>query len=251
MQTVDLSDPADVLADSSIFEGLTHAELAAVAGIAEVHYFPPRSVMFAELQPCAGLWVLAAGLVKLHHSSPEGREHIVAFASPPAPLVLWAVLDGLPHTETATTFGPVTALFLPRQAFLELLRHRPVITGAVIQQLCRELRVRDIAGGVGALKDASARLACRLVQLAREYGIPTPAGICINIRLTRRDLAASIGVTLETAIRALSRWQREGLLSTREQVIEIHDFAALQQIAGCDRCQFDCSVFGPPPRGVD
>ncbi len=45
----------------------------------------------------------------------------------------------------------------------------------------------------------------------------------------------------------MAQWQREAMISTRKQIIEIHDLAALRRIAGCDECQFDCSVFGFPP----
>lgn len=237
----------DVLAACTLFAALGRDELALLAGVASVHRFPARAAIFVERQPPSGLWVLAEGSVKLHHSAPDRREHIVRLtaAHAPSPLQLWAALDGRPLTATATTLGPVTALFLPGADFASLLERRPAVAQAVMQHLCTELRVREIGGGVGALKGARERLACRLVQFTRQFGAAAPGGVRIAQRLTRHDLAASAGVTVETAIRAVSRWRAGGLLSTEDHEVEIHDLPGLRQVAGCDQCLYDCSVFGP------
>ncbi len=239
----------DVLAACPLFAALGREELTFLAGVTSVHRFPARAAIFVERQPPSGLWILAEGSVKLHHSTPDRREHIVrlAAAGAPSPLLLWAALDGRPLTATATTLGPVTALFVPREDFAALLERRPVVAQAVMQHLCDELRIREIGGGVGALKGARERLACRLVQFARQFGVAAPGGVRIAQRLTRHDLAASAGVTVETAIRAVSRWRADGLLTTEEHEVEIHDLPGLRQVAGCGPCLYDCSVFGPSP----
>ena len=244
-------EPVDALARCPLFVGFGPAELVAAAEACTVRRFPKDAAISIERDSCAGVWVLAHGSVKLHHSARNGQQHIVSFASAPAALPMWAALDGLPQTETATALGPVTGLFFFRSAFLDLLRHRPAMAARAIASLCAELRVRDIGGGVGAFKNARQRLACRLIQLAREFGEPERTGVRIELRLTRRDLANCVGVAQETAIRALSGWQRAGLIHTDDQFIAIHDVSALQTAAGCTDCLFDCSVFGPPlPTGT-
>ncbi len=240
-------DCVNALGSCPLFVGLSAAELAALVDVCAVRSFPRGSAIYTEHDRCTGLWVLAQGSAKLHQSAPDGRQHVVGFAAAPAALLLAATLDGLQSTETATTLGPVRALFFPRPAYLELLRHRPATAVPAMQQLCAELRMRNIRTGVGAFEDARRRLACRLVQLARQFGRPAGTGVRIDLRLTRRDLAGSVDVALETAIRALSPWQKQGVIRTHDRVIEIHDIAALRRFAGCDACLFDCSVFGPPP----
>lgn len=243
-------DCVNALGSCPLFVGLSAAELAAMVDVCTARRLPAGTAIYTEHDRCVGLWVLAQGSAKLHQSAPDGRQHVVGFASAPAALLLGATIDGMQSTETATTLGPVRALLFPRPAFLELLRHRPATAVPAMQQLCAELRVRNIIGGVGAFKDARQRLACRLLQLARGYGRPAGTGVRIDLRLTRRDLANSVDVALETAIRALSPWERHGLIRTHDRMIEIHDIAALRLVAGCDACLFDCSVFGPPPEAV-
>jgi CRP-like cAMP-binding protein len=237
----------EILGQSPLFEKLSLVERTALSDAATIRFFPAKTTIFKECQPCQGLWILGTGQVKVSHSGRDGRDHVVGFRSPPAALALWGVLDAQPHAMTATTLGPVMAAFLRRSTFLEFVRHRPAVTDAIISVLSRELRRRDITDGIGALKRAHERLACRLVQFTREYGEVTPTGVRINVQLSRRDLGGCVGIGVETAIRTVAQWQREALLSTSKQIIEIHDLEALRRIAGCDECQFDGSVFGPPP----
>ena len=124
---------------------------------------------------------------------------------------------------------------------------RPVMTDAVVVELTKELHQREIADGIATLKNAKERLACQLVQIARVHGETNSTGVRLNMRLSRRDLGSSVGVGPETTIRTVSRWQRDALLSTKDQIIEIHDLAALLDIAGCNPCQFSCSVAEPSP----
>ena len=46
--------------------------------------------------------------------------------------------------------------------------------------------------------------------------------------LTRQNLADMTGTTVETAIRVLSRWQREGLVSEADGHVVLTDLATLR-----------------------
>jgi CRP-like cAMP-binding protein len=116
----------------------------------------------------------------------------------------------------------------------------------VIALLCREVRQRDIVTAIGSLKDARGRIACCLLQLAREFGVREGQTIRIAYRLTRQDIADRAGVTIETAIRVLSEYQQQGIIRTQSQIIEILDVPRLQEPPQCGECQFDCSVFARP-----
>ena len=48
--------------------------------------------------------------------------------------------------------------------------------------------------------------------LAERMGRPVPEGIEIPIHLTRQEVAQMVGTTVESAIRVLSRWGRDGIL---------------------------------------
>ena len=81
-----------------------------------------------------------------------------------------------------------------------------------------------------ALFTASAeeRLATTLMELGERFGDEMEDGsTLIPLRLTRAELAALVGTTVETTIRTLSRWSREGLVSTGDCGLTVHDAVGL------------------------
>jgi CRP/FNR family transcriptional regulator len=54
----------------------------------------------------------------------------------------------------------------------------------------------------------------------------------LGLHLTRQDIADMVGCTLETAIRTLSRWQKEGLIKTEEGIITILNRQELERLLG-------------------
>ncbi len=64
------------------------------------------------------------------------------------------------------------------------------------------------------------RIANTLLRLANQTGVKSPAGVLINVALTRQDIAEMTGTTLYTVSRTLSRWEQEGIVeSGRERVL--------------------------------
>ena len=235
-----------IIGGCPLFFDLSDEERDQVAREAELSRFHAEAAIFQEYQDPRVLWILGSGQVKLQHASIDGRVQIIEFPAPGAPLALWAVMDGQPLTATATTMGAVTAAQVPRQVFLRIAQRSPGVRVAVVGSLCSSIRVRDIGGGVSALRDVRGRIACRLLQLARQYASADEDGILVRYPMTRQELASATGVAVETAIRTLSDWKRAGVIETVRRMVDIRDVLELQAVAGCGECLFDCSVFGPP-----
>ena len=70
-----------------------------------------------------------------------------------------------------------------------------------------------------------------LANLASRAGVREPDGLHLNVRLTRQDLANMIGVTVETAIRIMTRFKRARLVSGTARHILIRDLSKLKQLA--------------------
>jgi CRP-like cAMP-binding protein len=234
---------ADVLRRCVLTSGLDDEDIERISRASTIHTFPAQSEVFDEGSPSRGLWVLGRGRVRLGHVMADGRQQVVGFKGPGMALELTSVLDGRPHTATATVQDDAALVFLPRPVLLSVVRRYPVTLHNAIDQVCLEIRQRDIATAVTTLKDARGRIACVLLHLIRQFPSQQESGTRIGYRLTRQDIADRASVTLETAIRVLSEYQREGLVHTKSQIIEILDLNRLGEHAGCGECQFDCSVF--------
>ncbi len=96
--------------------------------------------------------------------------------------------------------------------------------------LCAKLRrtteqVEDLA-----LLDLPARLAKRLLSLARAHGRQTEQGLLIGTRLSQGELAKSLATSRESVNKQLARWQRDGILRVIDGTITLIDRGALQAV---------------------
>jgi len=68
-----------------------------------------------------------------------------------------------------------------------------------------------------------ARIASLFLSLAERMGHETPDGTEIPLALSRQEIAGFVGTTVESAIRVMSKWNREGLLTTGHDRFVIPD----------------------------
>ena len=61
------------------------------------------------------------------------------------------------------------------------------------------------------------RVRCFLEMLANDYGIMTPDGIRINVRLTQQDIANALSTTRVTVTRVIGQLKKEGWLKSSPQ----------------------------------
>ena len=68
-----------------------------------------------------------------------------------------------------------------------------------------------------------ARIASLFLSLAERMGKKTAEGTEIPLALSRQEIAECVGTTIESAIRVMSKWNREGLLLTGRDRFVIPD----------------------------
>ena len=79
-----------------------------------------------------------------------------------------------------------------------------------------------------------ARLATLLVQLDERFGDEFDDGTAlVPVVLSRQELADLVATSFETAIRAMTKWEREGVVATTQSGFSIMDRTELRKIAGC------------------
>jgi CRP-like cAMP-binding protein len=173
------------------------------------------------------------GRVKLGKAAESGRETILEIAGPGDLLCGTVVFGFTPHCCSALALErPTEILLLPRKVVLELVERSPTAARAFMRELsdrgqamCR--RVEELGGG-----QVEQRIALLLLKLADRGGIVEKGGaIRVPFRLTRRDLAALCGTTVETAIRVMSRLNKRKIVSASAAGFLVLDRPALQGIA--------------------
>jgi CRP-like cAMP-binding protein len=96
----------------------------------------------------------------------------------------------------------------------------------------RRLRAAHDSVASLAVDPVEARLAATLLRLANREGTRSEKGVTLPFHLTRQSLADMTGTTVETAIRVLSRWLREGILEDDGRRLVLTDWDGLSARAG-------------------
>jgi CRP/FNR family transcriptional regulator len=87
---------------------------------------------------------------------------------------------------------------------------------------------RHLADMLGSVEYRAARL---FLTLADKMGQKRGAATFIPVALSRQEIADLVGTTIETAIRVMSRWHKEGLVETEKNGFLIVQPAALREIS--------------------
>jgi CRP-like cAMP-binding protein len=80
-------------------------------------------------------------------------------------------------------------------------------------------------------RDASARLANTLLELAEDGGVRDSRGMIIAVRIAQREIAALVGVSRETVSAQLMALRRAGLVSAEERRLVLRDLPGLRALA--------------------
>ena len=216
------------LAKVPIFSGLTETELGFLAQRAVPRQYAPGEVVFAEGQPCAGLYVVERGHIRIFKTSPGGREQVLTIDGPGSSVAEVPVFDGGNYPASGAAVDSALLLFVSKQDFQALCLAHPQVTLKVLRIV--GTRLRRLVEIIEELSFTTVRhrLASFLVRLARQEGKRTPAGIEILLPASHQELAAQIGTVRELVSRNLSRFQAEGLLIVEGRNVIVRDLKALE-----------------------
>jgi len=146
----------DLLARIPYLRVLPAPQRAALARRLRSVGFAPRQLIFEEGAPCAGLWIVVEGRIKVFRISPEGREQVLHVEGPGATLGEVPLFDRAGYVASATAQTAARLLWLPRRELDALCQGHPEVAVAIIATLAR--RVRAFAGLAGDLTLRSVRV---------------------------------------------------------------------------------------------
>ena len=221
-------DHAQTLAKVQIFSGLTEPELTFLAQRAVPRHFSPGETVFSEGEPCAGLYVVESGHVRIFKSSADGREQVLSIDGPGSSVAELPVFDGGNYPASVTAVDDATLMFVSKQDFQALCLAHPQVALKVLRVV--GARLRRLVGIIEELSFTTVRhrLAALLLRLARSGGKRVADGVELTLPGSNQELASQIGTVRELVSRNLSRFQSEGLVTIDGRSVIIHDLKALE-----------------------
>lgn len=187
--------------------------------------------IFREGDPSDAFFMVTAGRVKVFKSTPAGKEVILEIFGPGDPLGAVAVYEGFPFPASATAIEDTTCVIIPRRELFGLLEQHPSLVRGLLLGLTT--RLIDLTARLAELTGTrvEGRLARALLKLADESGQRDARGELIPVVLSRQELADLAGTTIETAIRIMSRWNKQNLVRTEKDGFVLLDRPALEALS--------------------
>jgi len=191
---------------------------------------PPSSVIYEVNTQKKFIYSIRRGLVKLVHITPDGSYRIVRLLGPGAVIGL-ELLDGAEgYHHTAIAINQVDLCRIPVPTIKQLENDYHSLCKQVGQQLQDQLDLADqwiVALGTGSAKQRVAQL---ILVLHKLYADKNDAFIL----LSREDMAAMIGIAIETVSRMIAEFKRQKILNKTNDNLYTCDVAALQKINQLD-----------------
>ena len=223
----------DVLAlrSSAVFGALPAREVEALASVTREQTYGPRDVVFHEGQPAAWFCVVRTGRVKILRTSREGKDVVLDVLGPGEPFGGVAVIERRPYPATAQAVEASVVLKIPAEPIVALSERHPSIIREMALMMGRRLRAAHDSVQSLAVDPVEARLARMLLRLAERDGERGPRGLTLPFHLTRQTLADMTGTTVETTIRIIGRWLKDGVVRDDGEHLALADLAALRDLA--------------------
>ena len=212
-----------------LLAGLRKDDREALAPLCRMRGYDKGDVIFQEGEPADRICFVHIGQVKIVKAA-GGRDVIIELLGPGEPVGAVAVFERRPFPASAIALEPSRVLSIPEREFFALLERRPDMTRHLLAGLTMRLitlnkRLADMTGS------AEHRLARLFVTLADRVGVTRDRGVFVPLALSRQEIADLIGTTLETAIRMMSRWQKDDVVLTEKSGFAIPDVSALRSLA--------------------
>ena len=208
---------------------LTEAEYKLVGEQSFMAYAERGEALWLAGSPSHIVAVVGVGFVKMTRTTPQGSEVAIELLGPGQCLGLLVAVEGREYPLSAIAVTATWYLKIPTRVILEIYNSNMVLRDHFLRSLAPRLRKAQEMMARMSTGKVEQRIAAVLLILADSYGVSQSDGMRIAVPLTRQDLSEMAGTTVETSIRVMSRFQKDGILATDKQLITILDQAALSE----------------------
>ena len=222
---------AEFLRSCTVFATLPAKEIDALSTLSHEERYRPRDYIFREGDSAQWLCIVRAGRVKIVKHSRTGKDVVFEILGPGEVFGGVAVIEKRPYPAAAQAVEPSVVLKFPRDAIVALTERYPSVIKELALTIGRRLRAAHDSVKSLAVDPVESRLAATLLRLAEREDTGETRGLTLPFHLTRQSLADMSGTTVETAIRIVSRWSRDGLILDEGGRLVLRNVAALRKRA--------------------
>jgi CRP-like cAMP-binding protein len=221
--------------DSTFLDDLAEADRTALLGTTRERRLEAGESLFRHGDSGSTFAVLLAGRFKLVSRAATGRGVLLGLRGPGDLIGELALLDQGARSADVIAVEPARVGVGSADALHRILTERPSVLLALTRSLGRRLREADEGRVEMAALTGHARVAVRLLQLARRYGRPASNGVEIALPLSQDEIADWTGLSRPAVARAMAEFRRAGLVVTARRSLTLSNPSGLQAYADAAR----------------
>lgn len=210
-------------------KSLTKSELSKISSCKTSIKIKKGEVLFDEGEHINGVYCISDGVCKVSKMSSNGREQIIHLVNRGDFLGERSLVNDDVANLKATAINDMEVCFIPREEIISDLKQNPDFSMNILKDMANSLKNADNLIVDMAQKTVKQRLAEMLLNLERKFGHNQDN--VLNIHLSREDIANIIGTATESAIRLLSEFKREEIISLKGKNISLNNIPKLKKIA--------------------
>lgn len=219
-----------VLESASFFAALNESDKLSLLENAQLAAVDKSLVIWNHGRQVEFIGIVASGFVKMVTPSPTGAEIVTEIMGPGQVFGLLGAVAGSGCPQTAVAMTKTTFLKLSKQRVKQLANLNGEISSSTVDRAVTQLSrgyntIARISGGC-----VQNRIASTLLLLAQSFAQEQASGHLIDAPVSRQDIADMTGTTVESVIRCLSKWKKQGILGSHGQRIVILNSDALRAI---------------------
>jgi CRP/FNR family transcriptional regulator, global nitrogen regulator len=206
--------------------------------------------IFAPGDPDSHLYFVLSGTVRLYKIYGDYKEATVALLKAGDVFGELNLQEGSGQTVFAHALTDVRVGVVRKSVLVEVIKRDPEFVMKLFSSLFERLKQTEEVIGSLLDREVSARLYKLLQNLGDRFGETNGSATVLDIHLTHQDLANMIASTREAVSKAMSEFQRDGLIEVHNRKIAIGPRMARDTLDGSPSIFGATNVYGEVTRDV-
>jgi len=217
-----------IIKQFNALKALGKDDLIRISGCKTSKFVQKGETLFSEGESINGIFCIKNGVCKLTKLSANGKDQIVKLVVRGDLIGQRSLVSDEKSNLTAVAINEMEVCFIPKSEILHDLSKNAKFSLDMLQDMAKELRVADNVIVDMAQKSVKQRLADVLIYLHDTFEKDEDG--YLSVILSREDYANLVGTATESAIRILSQFKKEGLISTTGKHVKIEDLEGLRRV---------------------
>ena len=209
----------NTLRGCQLFAGLAPGDLGAIADITLVKSLDKGDYLFREGAPAQGFYISQKGAINVHRVNAAGKEQVIHVFRADESFAEAALATSSGYPADARALESSQVLLVEKAGFLALLQRQPELALRMLGSMSVHLRTLIAQLEDLTLKDVETRLANWLIKRCPNPESARP--VVIELKTTKRMLAAELGTVSETFSRTLATFRQQKLITVKGKTLTV------------------------------